>query len=109
MDLTKDYNVHTVHVFFGVDCCHNANVTIKIESTRNQNTESHSCIEPNPSPRKHFRVFGCSPPATGRFVTISVTTQDIKLALCEVAIYAFGKLFRFYDTSSSLRKTLSLS
>lgn len=95
MDLTKDYYIHTVHVFLGFDCCHNANMDIKIESTRNL-PENHSCIEPNPFPRKYFRVFRCSPPATGRYVTVSVTAEeDVGLVLCEVAVYAFSKLFRF--------------
>ncbi|XP_078360980.1 uncharacterized protein LOC144645322 [Oculina patagonica] len=92
VDLTKDYYVHTVHVFLGIDCCHNANLDIKIESTRSLPAQNHSCIEPNPFPRKHFHVFRCSPPATGRYVTVHVTAEDITLVLCEVAVYAFEAL-----------------
>ena len=94
MDLTKDYHIHTVHIFLGLDCCHNADFEIKTENTRNLPAMNHPCIEPNPFPRKHFLVFRCTPPVPGRYLTVSVTTEGDTLVLCEVAVYALGKLIR---------------
>ena len=90
MDLSKDLFIHTVHVFLGLNCCQNAPLNIEIESTRNV-PDNHLCTESSSFPRKHFRVFRCSPPATGRYVKVSVTAENVKLVLCEVAVYAFGK------------------
>lgn len=94
MDLAKHYHIHTVHIFLGPDCCHNADFEIKTEITRNLPAKNHPCIEPNPFPRIHFLVFHCTPPVTGRYLTVNVTTEGDALVLCEVAVYALGKLFR---------------
>lgn len=95
MDLTKDYHIHTVHVFLGLDCCLNTNFEIKTENTINLPAKNRACIEPSHFPRRSFLVFSCTPPVTGRYVTVSVTTEGDTLVLCEVAVYALGKLFRF--------------
>ena len=93
MDLVKEYHIHTVHILLGLDCCLNADFEIKTENTRN--LPNRSCIEPSLFPRKSFLVFRCTPPVTGRYLTVTVTTEDYTLVLCEVAVYALGKLFRF--------------
>lgn len=96
MDLTKVYHIHTVHVFLGHDCGLNADFEIKTENTINDlPAKNRPCIEPSHFPRRSFLVFSCTPPVTGRYVTVSVTTEGDTLVLCEVAVYALGKLFRF--------------
>lgn len=95
VDLTKAYYIHTVHVFLGTDCCPKAGLNITVKSTKNPSPSSHSCNEPNHFPRNDFRVFRCSPPVIGRHVTVRVTGEDVTLVLCEVAVYAFGKLHVF--------------
>ena len=89
----KEYHIHTVHIFLGLDCCLNADFEIKTENTRN--LPNRSCIGPRLFPRKSFLVFRCTPPVTARFLTVRVTTEGDMLVLCEVAVYTVGKLFRF--------------
>ena len=91
MDLTAVHHIHTVHIFLGLDCCLNADFHINTENTRN--LPKRPCIEPSPFPRNPFLVFRCTPPITGRYVTVSVVTEGDTLVLCEVAVYALGKLF----------------
>jgi len=93
VDLTKDYHIHTVHVFLGHDCCLNADFEIKTENTINDlPAKNRPCIEPSHFPRRSFLVFSCTPPVTGRYVTVSVTTEGDTLVLCEVAVYALENL-----------------
>lgn len=92
MDLSKNFFIHTVHVFLGLKSFQKVLVDIGIESSMNHPVD-HSCKETSPLPRKHFRVFRCIPPANGRFVTATMITENVKFVLCEVAVFAFGKCF----------------
>ncbi|CAH3132158.1 unnamed protein product, partial [Porites lobata] len=96
LDLSQDYRIHTVQVFLGSDCCQNIQLNITVGSSNNLLSPSHFCsCTPTNFPRRDFRVFSCSPPATGRHLKVTATGENVTLILCEIVVQAtepFGVL-----------------
>ena len=93
--LEKTLYVESVEITDKIDCCPRDIGMIKVAVSTNQ-TGDPSCTKSLKYGNTQKYKVHCSPPALGRYVTVTLTGDNVTLVLCYVLVRTFGKLHRMY-------------
>ena len=93
--LEKPLYVESVEITDKIDCCPRDIGMIKVAVSTNQ-TGDPSCTKSLKYGNTQKYKVHCSPPALGRYVTVTLTGDNVTLVLCYVLVRTFGKLHRMY-------------
>jgi len=91
--LEKTLYVESVEITDKIDCCPRdigmINVTVSTSPAGLDSTCAESMEYGGNT--QHYK-FLCSPPARGRYVTVTLTGDNVTLVLCQVVVKTIGKL-----------------
>ena len=91
MTLEKPLYVESVEIIDKIDCCPRDIGMIKVTVSTNKTGDSSCAKSMKYGSTLTYKVH-CSPPARGRYVTVTLTGDNVTLVLCYVLVRTLGKL-----------------
>ena len=91
--LEKPLYVESVEITDKIDCCPREIGMINVTVSTSPAGLDSTCAESMEygGNTQHYK-FLCSPPARGRYVTVTLTGDNVTLILCQVVVKTIGKL-----------------
>lgn len=89
----KPVYVESVEITDKIDCCPRDKGTINITVSSNQTGLDPACTRSMQYGNNLIYKFQCSPPARGKFVTVTLIGINVTLVFCHVVVRTIGKFY----------------